>query len=1003
MPSLESDLIEILRGTMEADMGTYTPGSIKVKDIDKALMALNQVNLDKKDRKTVKDDLRIAGRDLFGGPPDEDINDEKWKQWSLKTNLASCCFSIVFPNLAIGLSEWCDPAVNAKRVDPPEKPDKVNQVLSLWATYNLALAYKDTKSGTDRTEERLLRIAKPDLKRYPDFEKSKDKIFEAARAALQWQSLIQLCEIHKDRQEKTRFEEKRDKLLELIVIDLKPDCNREECKKVDCILFSTLQKSTDNLIEKYKSYIAGSLFLLCQEYQILSMRANCRKKDKDQDRAVLIAMQGQRVSKAIDYINKDSEDSPLKVLKNTLYLIALMYINEALQSVGDATSGDKNDFDTNQIEEPWGKIADFIRNFEKEKDRTERLFPERFEWWPKIIKIIISGIRGDKEPTALIKILTKSDCNSQIIEWTKKKLQIVGSVDPMNPVHVLRTIDERINNESMIDRNIHDPEIDMQKKTYMEVVGHFYDSQNDDDEIKKLEITLIKEFLGCNRTAGEEPNKLHRWSEAQFCARRRFLEREDCYEKNQCRLPKVVGSNKWENRLYSAKNGIFGNSEAKICDEYLDRVICKSRFDFNERLRYHSCHKKMGKRFGVVCLRRWQSYTPALSAPQKVSRGGGYFVFQCHSKGKVNKGVVIDPGIYFLENFIEEGFSIQDIDAVLLTHSHIDHRDDLESILTLIHEAAENEAPKNIKLIVTKGSWDDIGAMIRRRRQHIDDIYTIEDNETTKRQILNIANPIMIRWEKAYHECFDADCVGYHLWNEEREPVKGFRFTGDTVYPADGLGISEGENVVMLNLGGLVSNKKGTSNEEWTLKKIAELADPKKTKDWALETGFLEDHLYLAGALQLLCDWKEDLSKNHKTGLAVLCELPEELSGGHRKIIAKAIQEAINNIDGEESGNSTKKIIVLPEDVGLRISYYAPDPKDLKKKKNEDHEEGPQIECLYCSQLVNPEEIEVIPWGLEERLMFVCRNCRKAAAPYLLEEKFKNYRDRGRPFERAES
>ncbi len=69
---------------------------------------------------------------------------------------------------------------------------------------------------------------------------------------------------------------------------------------------------------------------------------------------------------------------------------------------------------------------------------------------------------------------------------------------------------------------------------------------------------------------------------------------------------------------------------------------------------------------------------------------------------------------------------------------------------------------------------------------------------------------------------------------------------------------------------------------------------------------------------------------------------------------------------------------------------------------NEEQEEGLRIECLYCSQHVNPEDIEVIPWGLEERLMFVCSNCRKAAGPYLLEEKFKHYRDRGRPFEKAE-
>ncbi len=125
-----------------------------------------------------------------------------------------------------------------------------------------------------------------------------------------------------------------------------------------------------------------------------------------------------------------------------------------------------------------------------------------------------------------------------------------------------------------------------------------------------------------------------------------------------------------------------------------------------------------------------------------------------------------------------------------------------------------------------------------------------------------------------------------------------------------------------------------------------------------------------------------------ETGLAVLCELPEELLGGHRKTIAGAIQAAINE-------DKEKRFVVLPEDVGLRISYAIND--------QEKADGGPKIECLYCSQLVEPAEIEAISWGLEERLMFVCRNCKKAADPYLLEEKFKYYRDRGRPFEKAES
>jgi len=291
--------------------------------------------------------------------------------------------------------------------------------------------------------------------------------------------------------------------------------------------------------------------------------------------------------------------------------------------------------------------------------------------------------------------------------------------------------------------------------------------------------------------------------------------------------------------------------------------------------------------------------------------------------------------------------------------------------------------------------------MIRRSRQHIEDIYTIE-KKSLQSDIRGKYDPISIEWKPAYHDCFDDDSVGYRLWlgiGNGRE--KAFRFTGDTLYPPPGLKIASGDRVILLNLGGLVSDKEGRTGE-WTLTRIVDGCDKEDDIcDWILETNFLENHLYLGGTLQLLDNWKARVKKG---GLAVLCELPEDLSGGHRHTIAKAIQKAINHDDKEnrvpnQESNGTKSrhpikknIVVLPEDVGLRISYST-DPKD----------EDPKIECLYCSQLLPPDEIEVIPWGLEERLMFVCRNCRNAADPYLLEEKFKDYRDRGRPFEKAES
>lgn len=83
----------------------------------------------------------------------------------------------------------------------------------------------------------------------------------------------------------------------------------------------------------------------------------------------------------------------------------------------------------------------------------------------------------------------------------------------------------------------------------------------------------------------------------------------------------------------------------------------------------------------LVVLRRWQSFNPKVPRPKgQVIRGGGYFLFW---KGK---GIVIDPGYDFIQNFYEEGFSIGDINAIIITHTHPDHEDELNTIITLLAE-----------------------------------------------------------------------------------------------------------------------------------------------------------------------------------------------------------------------------------------------------------------------------------------------------------------------------
>jgi len=92
-----------------------------------------------------------------------------------------------------------------------------------------------------------------------------------------------------------------------------------------------------------------------------------------------------------------------------------------------------------------------------------------------------------------------------------------------------------------------------------------------------------------------------------------------------------------------------------------------------------ACRGKLKNK--LVVLRRWQSFTPKIPRPHgDTVRGGGYFLLWG------GKGIVIDPGYDFLQNFYDEGFSLDDIDAVVVTHSHPDHEDDLSTLSTLVKE-----------------------------------------------------------------------------------------------------------------------------------------------------------------------------------------------------------------------------------------------------------------------------------------------------------------------------
>lgn len=66
-------------------------------------------------------------------------------------------------------------------------------------------------------------------------------------------------------------------------------------------------------------------------------------------------------------------------------------------------------------------------------------------------------------------------------------------------------------------------------------------------------------------------------------------------------------------------------------------------------------------------------------------RGGGFY-FRWNMFG-----VVVDPGLYFVVNMHEHGLSINDIDAVIVTHDHIDHTGDMMILDDLEHQIKDEK------------------------------------------------------------------------------------------------------------------------------------------------------------------------------------------------------------------------------------------------------------------------------------------------------------------------
>lgn len=108
----------------------------------------------------------------------------------------------------------------------------------------------------------------------------------------------------------------------------------------------------------------------------------------------------------------------------------------------------------------------------------------------------------------------------------------------------------------------------------------------------------------------------------------------------------------------------------------------------------------------LVMLKGFSSSTPFLlnhSLNTNDYSGGGFYL------NWNGFGIAVDPGYHFVQNLHRNGLNILDIDAVVITHEHIDHSSDMRLLDDLHYHASKNYRDEEFQ-------WDTENERIRKNR-----------------------------------------------------------------------------------------------------------------------------------------------------------------------------------------------------------------------------------------------------------------------------------------------
>jgi len=452
-----------------------------------------------------------------------------------------------------------------------------------------------------------------------------------------------------------------------------------------------------------------------------------------------------------------------------------------------------------------------------------------------------------------------------------------------------------------------------------------------------------------------------------------------------------------------------------------EKIMERENDHFLDRLRYRSRHPTYSKNndstkmsYHFVGLQRWNSQTPTLT----LSQGGGYLLYAQDGQGKVILGIAIDPGFDFVDNLIRMGFTLKDIDFILLSHAHLDHIRDFEPIVSSLLDLKKREfgSTKKIHAMMTLGVYRHLEHVITNAtlREFLADTYIIDidkeidqgnrsnffmfkrlsrGSENEFRSIIpekddEIRNRcIEIEPTRAYHNDYSerSDSFGYIIkFYDDQNLIFSFGYTADSKWKSDIPDQYKDSDVICIHLGALIESELHT------------FEDYDKSGQHCDELIEKKGHPYLFGLLRFLKSIKKN--KENKNKLVLISEFGEEMKGGIRIDFIRRLNQLIRDNESNEI-----KRLCLPVDIGLNIILARQYEKQADKQTLWETEPY-RVWCYGCDNFVNYHQIQYrhFGYGGDEALFYFCKTCLKSKPENTLQDKMRSICEHGIPLQKAE-